>query len=157
MNERKLEIGDLLENLRRDAAQGLRVGIALGAFGLVHAGSVRFLHLARGDCDRLYAAVLPLGESSEESGKTAALLRPDERLRILAMLEEVDGTVLLKGGDDLEALSRAAPEAVWMFAEAEGDVDPENRSKLSRLGLELRPLSTSEDCTTRLLLERLAR
>lgn len=160
MAERKTEIDDLLAKLRRCAAEGLRVGIAVGAFALIHAGTVRFLRRARERCDRLFVAIVPQRRPPEGSGKAENLLRPDERRRILAMMEEVDGALLLDRPEDLDADAwrRAAPDAAWMWSEAENDLDPPTREEWSRQGLEPEPISDGQEgCTTRLLLERLAR
>ena len=159
MAEGKTDIEDLLAQLRRCHAEGLRPGLAVGAFGLIHAGTIRFLRRAREDCDRLFALISPMADPAGGTGKAPELLRADERRRILAMMEEVDGVVLLERPEDFdaEAWRRAAPRARWARAGAEADVDPAVREKLKGQGVDLEALADSEDCTTRGLLERLAR
>lgn len=154
MSERDTQRIPLAESLAACAGKGLRIGIALGAFGLIHAGTTRFLAQGRARCDRLFAAILPEGNLPGASEQAAALLRPDERLRILRMMEAVDGAAFLETAEECR---RAAPEALWMSAEDEADIDPSTRADLDRLGIALEPIATPGACTTRSLLERIAR
>lgn len=151
----------VVARLGQCAARGERIGVALGVFGLIHAGTIAFLRQARARCDRLFVAVLPEPERVEGAERAAELLRPDERLRILALVEGVEagGVALLAGGSPQEPRTwrQAAPEAIWMCAAAEEDVSATVRADLAQLGVELSALAGTETCTTRAVLERLAR
>lgn len=150
---------EMLANLRRSAGQGARIGFALGAFGLIHAGTVRFLREAKARCDALGAVVLPQAELPRGTEKAALLLKPDERRRILSVMEEVDAVALLDPGEQREIgrLVETAPEAEWMYDPAEGELDREIAARFALLGARWRPISAGQACTTRLILERLAR
>lgn len=151
-----VEIGSVLEEIRQLLADGSRVGIAVGAFGLVHEGTVRFLRAARAECDCLFVAVLPCEKLAAETRMAAALLRDDERLRILAMMEEVNGVgVVDEAAAPLPAWAEAATGATWFRSEEEDDVDAET---LALLPESCKPAALSAGpCTTRVLLERISR
>ena len=147
------------EQLVQCTAKGLKPGIALGVFGLIHAGTIEFLRHARKECDRLFVAILPVPSNSVASDKTSALLRPEERVRILSAFVEVEAAGLVEetGNPSLKALCEAAPQAVWFSSKAENDVDEATADRLGKLGSPLQVSTPHASCTTAALLERMVR
>ena len=145
------------ERLAACARSGERIGFALGTFPLIHAGTVVYLRRAREGCDRLFAIVLP-GEGEQDTGE-GTLLRPSERVRVLEMLVEVDGAIRIDLPDapTLEEVHTAAPAAVWMRCTAENDVDDTTLRRLAQVGIEVNAVDAGQECTTRAILERVAR
>ena len=147
----------VLARMSRAASEGERVGIALGTFGLIHAGTIRFLDAARAACDRLFVAALaqtppPAGVC----GSSTNLLHPEERVRILNLLRGTDGAGLVApGGAALEEWRRAAPRAEWMISAAENDVDDSTIARLQKMGTTVRAIPGEGACTTRSLLARI--
>jgi cytidyltransferase-like protein len=128
------------------------VAVALGSFGLIHAGTIRFLRQACAAADRLFVAVLP------EAAAAEGLMRPQERLRVLKALEEVAGADFLPlDPAALDQWKQAAPEAPWFRCAAENDVAPETLARLAETGLNVRSLEDTGECTTAALLERMGR
>jgi bifunctional ADP-heptose synthase (sugar kinase/adenylyltransferase) len=151
--------GPISARISQAASEGQRVGIALGAFGLIHAGTIRFLDTARAACDRLFVAVLAqTPPSAGVCGNSTNLLRPEERVRILNLLRETDGAELVApGGAALEEWRRAAPRAVWMISTAENDVDDSTIARLQELGATVKAIPGEGACSTRSLLARIQR
>ena len=107
-------------------SDGQRIGFTCGAFDLLHAGHVQYLHEAKKRCDRLMVAV----NSDESIRRYKSPLRPiqpaQERMYVIAGLADVDAvtsldeerplTLLLhwkpdfyfKGGDYAESSLRSA-------------------------------------------------
>ena len=145
----------ILQQLAQATSEGAHLGIAVGSFGLIHAGTVRFLQEARCRCDRLFAAVLALPRDQGEDG---GLLRPDERLRILKLLCNIEdaGEISPPGAGDLEAWRQAAPNARWMVFAAE-DNDPARAAAtcLQAVGLDPVGIQETEHCTTAAVLQRM--
>ncbi|MBN1867825.1 hypothetical protein JW916_11080 [Candidatus Sumerlaeota bacterium] len=140
------------------ARAGERIGFALGAFVLIHAGTVRYLRRARERCDRLFAVALPVDEGASADAD-ATLLKPSERVRVLSMLRETDAA-LLAGSDGepaLDDLRAAAPRAAWMRCEAEEDVGADIAARLETMGIELAHVGSTGECTTLEVLRRIAR
>jgi bifunctional ADP-heptose synthase (sugar kinase/adenylyltransferase) len=142
------------------AGQGKRVGVAFGAWPLIHGGSVRFLEEARAACDFLYAVILGDASAADKTidGKTAAgLLKPDERRRILAAMRMVDGVETVDSlGSVIEGCRKAAPRAVWFVNGSEGDVSEQTIAEIKRGGVQVQIIHEQDPCVTRALLRRMA-
>jgi glycerol-3-phosphate cytidylyltransferase-like family protein len=148
------------DRIRQCAAEGQRVGIAVGAFGLIHAGTIRFLKQASNRCDRLFVAIVS-GDvtpfSPDAAAQIARLLRPDERERILGMTDGVEAASLVDPQADLAAWVAAAPQAVWFLCQSEADLAAPVRDRLEALNVTVEMLPGDATCTTLDVLARLAR
>lgn len=143
---------DLLSTLKESTTQGGHVAVAVGAFGLIHAGTVEFLRKAGERAQGpLYAAVL----AAPEQGDSTRLLRADERLRVLEQIEGVSAAALVEA-EDLEVWHRAAPAARWASSKAEADIEPPVGDLLKKLGVDLAEIETTGSCTTQSLLARMS-
>jgi hypothetical protein len=153
---------DLASALEQCSRRGVRIGVALGAFGLIHAGTVRFLHAAKAQCDSLLVAVLSGsgekmgGDNPSARPETSArhLLRPDERRRVLAAMKGVEAAGLAEDeGLSLAEWARRVPSARWFVDGAEDA--PACGALLEGLGIRAETLHPEDSCTTRGLLVRM--
>ncbi|HNY25819.1 MAG TPA: hypothetical protein PLA90_09340 [Candidatus Sumerlaeota bacterium] len=153
-------VSPILDRIRRCAAEGGRVGFAVGTFGLIHAGTVRFLKQAAGRCDRLFVAIVP-GDADtvgpDAAAQIARLLRPDERERILGMTDGVEAAAQVDPQADLAAWAAAAPQGVWFQCQSENDLAPAVQDRLQALKASVEVLPGDATCTTLDVLARLAR
>src|SRR5215469_7141346 len=117
----------LAERCKRDKALGSKIGFTCGAFDLLHAGHVDYLHRAKELCDILIVAV----NTDASIRRYKSLLRPvvsqDQRAMVVAALADVDAVILMddqrpahilevlkpdlyiKGGDYQASELRSAP------------------------------------------------
>ena len=156
--------GELAAALEECSKKGGRIGIATGTFGLIHAGTVRFLRAARAECDHLFVAIFSEPAGDDGSGdppsriETAArhLMKPGERRRVLTAIEGVE--VADFAGQDGLSLSewvRLAPSARWMASDSEGDVGAGCEAQLRQAGVTIQMIHEGDSCTTRALLRRM--
>lgn len=150
---------EFLDFLRVQTESGKKVGVALGSFPLIHAGTVRFLRAARAQCDVLVALVA--AGNAEEAADKPLFLKLEERRRVLAAFQEVGFAAIAgrEGGLTLDECRAAAPKAVWMQAAAENDFPPESplRAELESMGVRLKNCHSRETCTSAEVLRRMAR
>jgi glycerol-3-phosphate cytidylyltransferase-like family protein len=150
----------LPDRIGRCVAAGQNVGFAIGTFGLIHAGTVRFLKQAASRCDRLFVAIVPVDASTvsaDAAAQIARLLRPDERERILSMTDGVEAAALVTPPSALAVWSDAAPQAVWFHSQSESDLPPAVREQLETRAARIETLPGDSTCTTLDVLARLAR
>ena len=149
--------GSVAEGLAECRSAGRRIGVAVGAFGLIHAGTVRFLRAARGECDSLFVALLAPSAIPAGGERAGQLLRPDERFRLLESLQDVDAVARIdqQGGMSLAELHAAAPGAEWLGSADDKDVDAATRDELRRLGVAVRDIVAAAGCTTQSVLRRM--
>jgi len=122
--------------------------VAIGAFGLIHAGTVRFLRAARAECDRLFVVVVA------EAGAEKSLLTADERHRVLSALREIDGVAVV-AQPSYGILAEAAPDAAWFGFGAEEDLPRGLVATFQSAGIQMKFLNMGETCTTRSVLQRM--
>ena len=124
----------------------------LGAFELLHAGTVRFLRQAGRECNRLFACVLP--RNGSQSG---SMLRVEERLQLLLALEQVSGACIIRDQQILPPLARQWATGVkWFKSDSECDVAESLWLDITRSGAKTIALPGDGSCTTPLLLKRMA-
>jgi len=142
-----------LDALRRAGSNAV---VALGSYGLIHAGTIRFLRAARaalGGAGQVYLFAL-----AAPGSRAAGLMREDERLRVLAALDEVDGVGLAGApGPDFEVWADAGRGALWALSSDEDGAGAEVRDFLSARGVRFASFGVAEGCTTASLLERMSR
>jgi len=144
---------ELLDLLESNVDSEKKIGIAVGAYPLIHAGTVRFLRDARAQCDVLIALVFP--------GETAGLkqfLRVEERQQILSGFQEVEAAAIVSSSN-LEECKKVAPEAVWMVAASEVQFPEEIAvaRELARLEIRVKRVHPDEFCTSAEVLTRMAK
>jgi len=93
-----------------ERGSGQRIGFTCGAFDLMHAGHVAYLHEAKKLCDRLLVAV----NSDESVRRYKDPLRPinpaEQRMYVVAGLADVDAVTTLEDDRPLSLLLRWKPE-----------------------------------------------
>ncbi len=93
-----------------ERSAGHKIGFTCGAFDLIHAGHVQYLHEARKRCDRLIVAV----NSDESIRRYKSPLRPihsaPQRMYVVAGLADVDAVTALDEERPLSLLLRWKPD-----------------------------------------------
>ncbi len=135
---------------RRD---GRRVAVALGAFGLIHAGTLAFFDACLAQADQLVVGVL----APHGAGRDGAdcLLRPDERLRIFRALEVVSAAETVADPSALRSWHDAGADLAWHRAAAENDLSAAMSEALDEMAITVRTTGPRDTRTTGALVARM--
>ncbi len=142
-----------LEDLQSATEQNTSIAIALGEFGLIHAGTIEYLKQIIEQTDSaLFVAIFPNWD--KENSKQ--LLRTDEKFRLIQMMENVKGVILLS--EDLcvlKAIKEIAPDALWYIHANERNFST-NFEQIQQQQIKPELINTNQDCTTENILQRMA-
>ncbi|MFW6303474.1 MAG: hypothetical protein ACOC2L_02530 [Candidatus Sumerlaeota bacterium] len=132
--------------------------VVLGCFALVHAGTTSLLDAVAANHRQIYVGVLPdLGNLDESIADAAALLKPDERRRLLAAMEHTSGVAMLDDNQVLQDWIDAAEKVRWYCNANENDIGEAVRDLLQRGGVRIKTLSPDSALNTAEVLERMRR
>jgi hypothetical protein len=132
--------------------------LVIGCFALLHAGTISFLSQVGSMHKTINVVILPdAGNMDSDIADAGALLKRDERRRILGAMENIGGDVVVL--DDVGQLKQIVEAggggAKWFCNAGEGDVGEGVRQILSDAGAELQCLSPENILSTRDLLKRM--
>ena len=142
-----------LEGIQSAMEQNTSIAIALGEFGLIHAGTIEYLkQIIEQNNSTLFVAIFPNWD--KENSKQ--LLRTDEKFRLIQMMENVKGVILLSEDlSELETIKQTAPEAQWYIHGNESSF-ASNLEKIQQQDIQPTQIETNQDCTTEDILQRMA-
>jgi D-beta-D-heptose 7-phosphate kinase/D-beta-D-heptose 1-phosphate adenosyltransferase len=106
------DIEEALRRVERWRASGERVVFTNGCFDLIHLGHVTFLERARREGDRLVVGVNSDRSVRSLKGPSRPVIPAEERARVLAALECVDGVVIFDQDTPLDLIQRLRPEVL---------------------------------------------
>ncbi len=132
--------------------------VVIGCFALLHAGTTSFLSHIASRHQTISVVILPdAGNLDDDIADAGALLKRDERRRILQAMENIKGDVIVL--DDTaqlnEILKSCGTNAKWFCNAAEGDVGNMAREMLSNAGIEPESVKPENPLSTRELLDRM--
>lgn len=132
--------------------QGLRVGMASGAFDLFHAGHLSFLTGLRGHCDRLVVAVTS-DDTCRAKGAGRPVIPQAQRVAIVAALACVDDAFVFYEYGDNTNLEIIMPH---VFGRGDGHTaDMWESHTLQRLGIETALIHTPRITSTTEIIARI--
>ncbi len=114
MRENKIKTQrDLLEIVKKEKASGKRIGFTNGCFDILHLGHVKYLQMAKKECDTLIIGVNSDSSVKKLKGDARPLNSQEARLAVLASLECVDYLTVFEE-DTPEALIKAlSPDTIF--------------------------------------------
>jgi hypothetical protein len=98
---------------------------------------------------------LVLSDNGENGGAASGLLTPEERVRVLGALQEVEAAERVDARAHWAHLARAVPDALWFAGAEEGEIHASLVDELQRAGVKLLFPGATGGCTTPALMERM--
>lgn len=132
--------------------QGLRVGMASGAFDLFHAGHLSFLTGLRGHVDRLVVAVMS-DEACNEKKYGRPIIPAVQRVAIVSALQCVDDAFVFPENGDERNIELVLPN-VFSRGDGHGPVLKVSGT-LARLGIETILIHTPRITSTSEIIARI--
>lgn len=117
-----LELPQLLDELHRRRAQGLRICFTNGCFDLLHAGHVESLEFARAQGDLLVVGLNSDASVRQIKGEGRPVYPAADRARILAALEAVDYVVVFDDPRAENIIRTVRPDVLVKGQDWEGKV-----------------------------------
>jgi rfaE bifunctional protein nucleotidyltransferase chain/domain len=134
--------------------EGLRVGVAVGCFDLLHVGHARLLADARRAVDLVVVALNTDASVRALKGEGRPLVPLEERAELLAELRTVDLVTSFEGTTAHELLEALRPEALLKGTDRTPETVPE-RELVERLGGEVLFLGDPKEHASSALAARL--
>jgi bifunctional ADP-heptose synthase (sugar kinase/adenylyltransferase) len=122
-----MALESLVRTIEEWRSRGLRWGVAVGAFDLVHAEHARRLVSIRSSVDRLVALVTEDEWTAEKLGEGHPVSPAADRARVVAGLRMVDAVAIVAPGDVPTLQSALQTAEVW------GDVEDAGAARWRRL------------------------
>lgn len=91
-------------------SQKLKVGFTSGAFDLLHAGHVAYLHDAREKCDKLIVGINSDKSVRKLKGEKRPICNEEERLQVVAALDSVDAIFLFEEENNNANITELKPD-----------------------------------------------
>lgn len=133
-------------------AQGLRVGMASGAFDLFHAGHLSFLNGLRGHVDKLIVAVMD-DANCRRKGEGRPIIPDWQRVAIVSALSCVDDAFMFSEYGDAWNLEKVRPD---VFGRGDGHTtEIHERDTIEKLGIELVLVHTPRIISTTDIISRI--
>ncbi len=111
MSEEKIRpLAEMIEEVERWRARGLRIGFTNGCFDLIHVGHVSLLSQAKDHCDRLVVGLNTDASVKRLKGDDRPINDEAARAIVLAALEAVDGVVLFSEDTPVKVIEALRPE-----------------------------------------------
>src|SRR6201994_2605194 len=104
--------GDLAAHLADWRRQGLRIGFTNGCFDILHPGHVKVLTAARGACDRLIVGLNSDASVKRLKGEGRPVQGERARAEVLAALEAVDLVVIFEEDTPLKLIEEIEPSVL---------------------------------------------
>lgn len=115
------ERDDLVKQVRRWQASGLKVGFTNGCFDILHLGHIQSLEAVRSRCHRLIVAVNSDASVRRNKGAQRPIVGQDERAGMLASLAVVDAVVIFDEDTPEQLITAIRPDVLGKG----GDYDPQ--------------------------------
>lgn len=124
MNDPKIKTRqELAEVVQKAKASGRSVGFTNGCFDILHVGHVRYLGLARKECDMLIVGVNSDDSVRRLKGKTRPVNPESARLEVLAALASVDYVTLFSEDTPEQLIKKLSPDVLFKGGDwKEGDI-----------------------------------
>lgn len=130
------DFDQLIELVRKLQAAGYVVGIVGGVWDLVHPGHVRYLMLAKQECDILIVVVDSDELVKHRKGPYRPVVPEDERIEMLSYLGGIVDIIMLRPLsshlDDREYLNKMLKPDVCILSTSTGDISEEQREIIKK-------------------------
>jgi rfaE bifunctional protein nucleotidyltransferase chain/domain len=144
----------LVEQVRRDRANGLIIAFANGAFDLLHVGHVRYLDAAKREGDRLVVAINDDDSVRRSKGPSRPVLPQADRAELVAALRAVDYVVIFSEPTVAPLLELLRPDVHCKGTDYTVDTVPE-RETVQAYGGRIAIVGDPKDHSTSDLVSRL--
>lgn len=125
MNNKIMELGDLLVEVKRLREQGKKILSTSGCFDILHAGHVTYLEEAKGKGDILIVLLNSDTSVKQLKGEERPIVPQDERAAVIAGLGAVDYVCIFSEKTPCDVIGKIKPDVVIKGGDYKGKYIPE--------------------------------
>ena len=145
---------ELIEIIGKEKAASKKVGFTNGCFDILHLGHVRYLALAKGECDVLVAGMNSDGSTKRLKGEERPVNPQEARAQVLAALESVDFVTIFEEDTPEELIKALSPDVLFKGGDWKED-QIAGAAHVKAVGGEVKIIPLEEGYSTTGLIEKL--